>query len=105
MPTHAPGHAENLVAGPEARHPRAGGHDRAGHVDAEDCRQFLPRVPRNALADFQVERIHAARRHADQRFACARDRPGDSDTAKRRAVCLKQRGLHRELTIHCHHSC
>ncbi len=56
MAADAPGHAEHLVARPDAGHARPDGLDRAGEIDAEDGGKRMPRMPRRARTDLDVER-------------------------------------------------
>ena len=73
----AAGHAEHLIAGPEARHVRPHRLDRAGKVDAENGGQRMLRVGRVASVDFRIERVHSAGGYADQDLIVARHRAGD----------------------------
>src|SRR5262249_23145090 len=65
-------HPENVIAVIKASHIRAHGLDGAGELDAQNCRQRMPRMWRMAGADLGVQRVDATRTNANQYFASAR---------------------------------
>ncbi len=94
MAADAAGHAEHLVAGPEARDAGPERLDRAGRVDAEDGREGVPSVFGGTCVDLRVERVHAAGGNADQDLAWRWRWPGDGHHPERFAVGVEHGGLH-----------